>query len=93
MWQDVQKYVKGCITCQKAKPLSGKTANPLNPLPVPGAPWEVMSWDLIGPLPESCTYNAIVTIIDIQTKAIKLEPVNVTILVMRAAVIMRDQVY
>jgi hypothetical protein len=52
-----------------------------------------MSWDLIGPLPESQTYNAIVTMVDTKTKAIKLEAANVTITAMGAAVVMRDRVY
>jgi transposase InsO family protein len=42
-----------------------------------------MSWDLIGPLLESRTYDTIVTMVDTKTKAIKLE----------AAIVMRDRVY
>jgi hypothetical protein len=53
MQQDVQKYIKSCIICQKAKPSTGKGTNLLNPLPILGTPWEAIPWDLIGPLPES----------------------------------------
>jgi hypothetical protein len=52
-----------------------------------------MSWDLIGPLPESRTYDAIVTMVDTKMKAIKLEVANVTISTLGAAVVMRDRVY
>jgi transposase InsO family protein len=52
-----------------------------------------MSWDLIGPLLESRTYDAIVTMMDTRTKAIKLEPANVMITAMGVAIIMRNWVY
>jgi hypothetical protein len=71
----------------------GKLSNPLHPLPIAEAPWEAISSDLIRPLPESRTYNVIITIVDTWTKAIKLEPVNITISAMGAAIVMRDQVY
>jgi hypothetical protein len=62
-------------------------------LPLAGASWEIISWDLIGPLPESRTYDAIVMMVDMKTKAIKLELVNVTITAMEAAVIMRNCIF
>jgi hypothetical protein len=79
--------------CQKIKPVVGKVANPLHPLLIPGGLWEAVLWNLIGPLPKSRTDNAVVTIIDTHMKAIKLEPANITVLAMGAAVIMRDRVY
>jgi hypothetical protein len=88
MRQDIQKYIKGCVMCQKAKPAHGKQQNPLHPLPILKSLWEAISWDMIGPLPESRTYNAIVMIIDMKTKAIKLEPANITISAMGAAIVM-----
>jgi hypothetical protein len=50
-------------------------------------------WDLIGPLPESQTYNTIVMMVDTKTKAIKLKLVNVTISALGAAVVMRNRVF
>jgi hypothetical protein len=85
--------VKGCLTCQKAKTRSGPGVNLLNPIPIAGGPWEVMSWDLIGPLLESRTYNVIVTMVDMRTKVIKLEAANIMITTMGAAVVMQDRVY
>jgi hypothetical protein len=65
----------------------------LLPMPIAGALWEIMSWDLIGPLPKSQTYNAIVTMVDTKTKAIKLEAANVTISARGAAMVMKNQVF
>jgi transposase InsO family protein len=62
-------------------------------MPIPEEPWEIMSWDLIGPLPKSRTYDAIVMMVDTKTKAIKLEAANVTITALGAAVVMRNRVY
>jgi hypothetical protein len=93
MRKDVWNYIKGCIICQKAKLKIGPSTDPLSPLPIAEGPWEIMSWDLIGPLPESWTYNTIITMVDTKTKAIKLEPGNVTVSAMGAAVVMRNRVF
>jgi hypothetical protein len=89
----VKDYIGGCLICQKVKPKIGPGSDQLHPIPMAEGPWEIMSWDLIGPRPESRTYNAIVTMVDTKTKAIKLEAMNVTITTMGAAVVMRDRVY
>jgi transposase InsO family protein len=52
-----------------------------------------VSWDLIGPLPESWTYDAIIMMVDTKTKAIKLEPGNVTVTTMGAAIVMKNRVF
>jgi hypothetical protein len=52
-----------------------------------------MSWDMIGPLPKSRSYNTIVTMVDVKTKAIKLEPADVTIMARGIAMVMRDRVF
>jgi hypothetical protein len=81
----VQKYVQGCHSCQTMKLPTTWLDRPLHPLEVPDDPWEVIAWDLIRPLLESRSFNTIVTMVDIQTKAIKLEPANVTISVANKA--------
>jgi hypothetical protein len=93
MQGDVRRYMEGCTVCRKVKPRTSWNVNLLKTFGVPGALWEVMSWDLIGPLPKSRMFNAIVTMVDMKMKAIKLEPANVTISVIGAAVVMWDQVY
>jgi hypothetical protein len=55
IWKDVKDYVQGCQTCQKNKPRVGPVGLKLHPFNILGSPWEVMVWDLIGPLPESRT--------------------------------------
>jgi hypothetical protein len=89
----VQTYVKGCVVCQKNKPRMGPGHGEMHPMEIPKAPWEVMSWDMIGPLPESRNYNAIVTMVDVKSKAIKLELADVTITAMGVAIVMRNRVF
>jgi hypothetical protein len=91
--KDVQNYIKGCIICQQTKPKMGPGTDTLHPLPIANGPWEIMSWDLIRPLPESRTYNAIITMVDTKTKAIKLEPGNITVTAMGTAIFMKNRVY
>jgi hypothetical protein len=91
--KDVRNYVQGYQTCQKNKSRVGPVGLTLHPFDILGSPWEVMAWDLIGPLPESRTYNAIVTMVDIKTKAIKLELADITITARGAAVVMKNRVF
>jgi hypothetical protein len=91
--KDIKKYVEGCLVCQKTKSKIGPGSNKLFPMKIPGSPWEVMFWDLIGPLPESRTYNAVVTMVDTKTKAIKLKAANITISAQGMAVIMKNRVF
>jgi hypothetical protein len=83
----------GCIVCQKNKPQTGLTPGALHPFQILGSPWEIMSWDMIGPFPESRTYNAIVTMVNVKMKAIKLEPADVTITARGIVVIMENWVF
>jgi hypothetical protein len=91
--QDIKDYIRGCLVCQKVKANTGPGTDQLQPLPIASGPLEIISWDLIGPLPESWTYNAIIIMIDTKMKGIKLEAANITITAQGTAVIMRDQVY
>ena len=89
----VKQYVKGCASCQKTKPWTGKKLAPLEPIPAGKGPWETISWDLIGPLPEAGGYNAICTIVDTNTKGVKFEPTHTDLTAEGAARIMCDRVY
>jgi hypothetical protein len=93
IWRDVQDYVKGCQICQKNKPRIGPGYREMHPHEIAESPWEIMSWDMIGPLPESQPYNAIVTMVDTKMKAIKLELADITITVKGAAIIMKNQIF
>lgn len=61
---DIANYVKGCQTCQQMKPIRSAKAAPLVPNEIPSYPWEIISWDIIGPLPPSNGFNAILVIVD-----------------------------
>ena len=64
----VKKYVSGCDICQRMKNHPQQPYGPLEPNPVPGEPWEIISMDLITQLPESLGFNAILVIVDRLTK-------------------------
>jgi len=50
---DIRKYIDGCEMCQRTKVHHKKPKNPLHSNEVPSRPWEHISVDLIGELPES----------------------------------------
>src|ERR1700727_85847 len=77
--KDVREYVKGCLACQAYKPHRYKTKAPLNPLPITPTPFQNISMDLIGPLPESKGYDAIFIIVDRYLKRVMFIPTNMTI--------------
>jgi hypothetical protein len=68
--EDIKKYVNSCLKCQQNKPIRTNRAAPLQPLEVADAPWKSISYDLIGPLPESKGKTAIhvLTVVDRFTK-------------------------
>ena len=53
MVTDIKSFHKTCVTCKRSKPSNQKMYGLLNPLPVPGHPWESIGINYIGPLPES----------------------------------------
>lgn len=51
MGADVAQYVKRCVTCAKHKPKTENYGDLLLSHRKPGVPWEVISNDFMGPLP------------------------------------------
>ena len=90
---DVRKYVTGCDTCQRTKAHRSKPKAPLNPNEVPSAPWEVVSVDLIGELPESEGHNAICVFVDRFSKQIHAVPTSVEVTALGMARLYRDHVF
>jgi RNase H-like domain found in reverse transcriptase/Reverse transcriptase (RNA-dependent DNA polymerase)/Integrase zinc binding domain/Chromo (CHRromatin Organisation MOdifier) domain len=90
---DVKRYVEGCETCQRTKPRRTPHATPLHPFTPPSRPWEVISMDIIGPLPESQGSNAILVVVDLMTKAVKFEATNMELTSEGTARILRDRVF
>ena len=65
MQKDIHDYVEKCMVCQKVKYDRGKAPGLLQPLPIPNAPWEIISMDFIFGLPKSTQGNTgIWTIVD-----------------------------
>ena len=91
--EDVELYVKGCLQCQKGKLLMGKSPGELHPTPVPLGPWSHIGWDLVGPITESAGKNTILCIMDLFSKAIKLEAIMTKITTEGIARIFRDRVF
>ena len=48
---DIRSYVDGCQACQRTKPRRMAPPAPLSPNTIPTRPWQIVSCDLIGPLP------------------------------------------
>jgi hypothetical protein len=62
--KDVQKYVDGCPTCQKTKPLRQKPRGLLTPNEIPHGYWEIISCDFIVDLPRSKGFDSIMVCVD-----------------------------
>ncbi|POW19016.1 hypothetical protein PSHT_05141 [Puccinia striiformis] len=71
-WRTVRRfvntYVDGCDSCQRVKPVTQQPFGTLEPMPIPAGPWTDISYDLITDLPESDSYNCILTVVDRLTK-------------------------
>jgi len=70
------RYVRACEVCQRTKPHVGAIPAPLQPNKAPTKPWQIVSIDVIGPLPESSGYDAVLVIVDHLTKMVIAVPTN-----------------
>ena len=91
--KDVKDFVKGCLTCQMDKPDRRRKSNQLHPNEVPSQPWQIISMDMIGPLPESKGFNAIFVIVNRLTKMAYFLPSYTSLTAKGAATLLRDQVF
>ncbi|KAK2998486.1 hypothetical protein RJ639_022876 [Escallonia herrerae] len=64
MGDEVQEYVKTCLTCQQDKVERKKKAGLLQPLPVPKRPWQSLSLDFITGLPKVEDLGTILVVVD-----------------------------
>jgi len=90
---DAAKYVAACEVCQRTKVQPGPLAGPLNPHDAPDAPWDVITADMIGPLPKSRNYNAIFVVVDKLTKMIIAVPTTTTLTAQGTARIFQNHVF
>ena len=91
--QDIHRYIKGCDKCQCTKTNTQGKKTPLNPNEIPNSLWEIISVDLIGPLPESYGKNDIMVIVDQFSKMIRLFPMTTEITSQGVAKIFRDEIF
>ena len=91
--QDITRYIKDCDKCQRVKMNTSGKKTLLNPNAVPDAPWEIISVDLIGPLPKSKGKNAIMVVVNRFSKMIRLFPVSTKITSQDMAKIFRDEIF
>jgi hypothetical protein len=76
---DVTQYVKTCDNCQRNKSRNRLPAGLLQPLPVPGQPWESFSMDMVVDLPQTeAGYDSITVFVDRLTKMAHLAPCKKT---------------
>ena len=64
----VDHYVRSCDSCQRNKAVRHAPFGLLNPLPIPSKPWSNVSLDKIMELPPSNYHDAILVVVDRQTK-------------------------
>lgn len=75
MAADVAHYVKHCKSCQRNKARQQLPAGLLQPLPVPGEPWQSVSMDFVVDLPKTpAGHDSITVIVDRLTKMVILNP-------------------
>ena len=77
MQKMIRQYVDGCIKCQEDKIDQQPLHTPLNPHDIPKQPWQKVTADMIGPLPESNSFNAIEVFTDTDSHCIHVEPSHI----------------
>src|SRR6266446_2756488 len=75
----ITKFVAGCDACNQTKTFPTQKVGKLIPNKVPDQCWQVISVDMIGELPESKGYNAILVIVDRLSKRIHAIPTVTTV--------------
>lgn len=74
---DVTKYISRCVVCLKAKPEQKLPPGRMGGHSNVSRPWEVISTDIIGPLPRSTkNYNFILVVLDIFSKYVRCFPLR-----------------
>lgn len=97
MVSDTKAFCETCMTCKRSKPSNQKPYGLLNPLPVPGHPWESIGVDFVGPLPKSKNrdgeFNSITVVICLLTGMVHLIPSRENYTAIQVAELMFEHVY
>lgn len=91
--QDIRKHIIGCPKCQVIKSHRNTLHNPLQPNKIAKEPWDIISVNLIGKLPESNGYNAILVAIDCFTEQIHVMATKTAVTSEGMAKLYRDHIY
>ena len=75
---DVEQYVKSCVTCQQNRTQFRKEAGLLRPLPIPSKCWKSVSMDFMTHLPESKGFDSIMVVVDRVSKMAHFVPTRDT---------------
>ena len=70
----VMKFTSRCDSCNCAKSFPSKHVGKLMPNSIPSDCWQIISIDMIGKLPVSCGFNAIMVVVDQLLKQIHAIP-------------------
>ena len=70
----MERYVRNCHTCKRAKPTRHAPYGTLRPLEIPDLPWQHLTMDFVTGLPEDSEFNAILMVVDRLTKMRHLVP-------------------
>ena len=90
---DIRSYIDGCQTCQRTKIRRKAPPAPLSPNAIPTRPWQIVTVDLLGPLPMSHGFDMILVFTDRLTKAVKFQAANGEINSLGFAKHYRDRVF
>jgi len=70
----VAKFTSKCDSCNRAKSFPSKRVGKLMPNTIPSECWQIISVDMIGELPASRGFNAILVVVDRLSKRIHVIP-------------------
>lgn len=93
MNKDITAYVNACVWCQQTKPNHNWCNAPLHPILEARFPFDVISIDLIGPLPDSKGYDSILIIVDYYMKMKILIPTTTHVTAKGVAIIFLTNIF
>ena len=74
---DVARYVNKCKTCQAHKPEQKRPAGVMTRHPIVDKPWQMISTDIVGPLPRSTSgYSYVLVVADYFSKFVLFFPLR-----------------
>lgn len=88
--RDVRNYIKHCQICQQTKPVPGKPAGLLQPLPLPSGVWEDLLMDFITHLPNSQNHTTLMVVVDRFSKGVHFGALHSNFTAYRVANLFHD---